>query len=249
MISRKYKIPYIYFGVVKTGSTSMRNILKHQLSDSYGKHTKIVDGTYPYFKEDRDHTIFIDPVDAEKADQLPKDLYLAVPEIILASELAQFYKFITVRNPFDRMFSLFRFRILKDNIKRHNIAEGTRLSAKFQASCAKHQKLFESYLQRIEIDISAEGYNRLPCYDYCSSGGEMYVDDIIRFENYENDVRKVLKKLECPPGFGLTREGDLYIPHDKETSSFSYQDVYTKVSRNIVENLFADGLNYFNYSF
>ena len=71
--------------------------------------------------------------------------------------------------------------------------------------------------------------------------GDIIVDFIGRFEDFENDLRKVLAKL------GI--DSSIMIPRSNKTVHGPFQDYYDDESVAMASSLFAKDLEFFRYSF
>lgn len=134
----------------------------------------------------------------------------------------QAFKFIFVRNPWDRVFSHYRFRLRKNRVK-----------AEFVDSF----KLWLAY--NLTGEIKDNMLN--PQYDWIQSGGIVEkIDFVGRFENYENDFNRLTKIL------GI----EINLPHVNSSLPFiDYRTVYDDEMIEIVRNFHMQDVEYFKYTF
>lgn len=124
--------------------------------------------------------------------------------------------FTVIRNPFDRAVSLCA----------HQHAEGYITPEIFQKWCltGKYPRLYKKY------DISFAD----PMLDYISVGGEILIDNIVRFETLAKDFKRIFDKEL------------LYLNKGKRED---YHQYYDESSYNIIQNRYSDDIKVFNYSF
>lgn len=233
MIDVKNKI--VIFDNVKTGSTSLRSILsssdfKKSKFNFSGKHTKITNSSYEYFNSDGDSKVFI----CKKTfDNYLKDKSinrkLKSEAIFIEKEelISNYFKVATIRNPYDRILSLFR----------HRLKKGSRcLVNKYSLDLND----FEKYLKKIYNKIEFEGYNSEPLSSIIKIDNNqlLNLDFKIRFENYSSDIIQFFKHI----GFDIKN-----IPHEKKTNSFNFKNFYTKRSKAIVEEIYKLDFEHFDY--
>lgn len=141
------------------------------------------------------------------------------------------FKFVVVRNPFD--WSLSHYFYIKQR-------KGHRYSRYMQ------DKGLVSYLQWYRGMIESRDEHGLRSYttltDFCCDDtGDLIVDRVLRFENLGNEVARIQKELDVPSlllrsGNGTVRQKDFRVYYNVE-------------SRKLVEEIFAEDLKRFNYSF
>ncbi|REE80353.1 sulfotransferase family protein [Lutibacter oceani] len=145
-------------------------------------------------------------------------------ETYLLEEYKDYYTFGFTRNPWERILSW--YSLIHKNDKK---------------SLAQERKRFEIF---IESDYASDfttqqfHYNTL---DYFSNKkGILKVDEILRYENFENEILKLFNKLNLP----LTE-----IPITNNTNLKIFQDFYTKKSKNLIAEKCKKDIEYFNYVF
>ena len=135
-----------------------------------------------------------------------------------------YYTFGFTRNPWSRILSWYSLIHLND-----------------QKSLAEERKRLEEF---IEWDAAADfttqffHYNSL---DYFSNKkGELKVDKIFQYENFESEVGILFNQLNLP----LTE-----VPIRNETYSKNYREYYTDKSRSLIAQKCKKDIQYFRYSF
>jgi len=222
----------VFFDNVKTGSTSIRKILQdtgHFNIDT--KHTKLVDSNYPFLNSDRDSKLVLSKEEYQKI----KRQHTRITKLSFIEKeeyLYNYFKVSTIRNPYDRLFSLFRMR-LRQNKSR---VKSLHLTLSPEG--------FEKFLLTVQKDMNFEKENTRSLVDNISSVDiieqKENINFLIRFENFEEDIKSCFEKLEIKID---------KIPNLKKSKSFDYRDFYTDVSKEIVENLHKKDLEMYGYKF
>lgn len=165
----------------------------------------------------------------------------------------EYFKFAFVRNPWDRLVSWYSM------IKNADIAQLSQIpidqQRKGHLRQVRRNKLwryvldnsstFEEFISNCTGEIEfREGvfysftFNQL---DYVvDSNGNLLVDFIGRFENFQHDLLKVCNKLGIEPKS---------IPHVNRSSHRHYSSFYTPETEMIVRERFKRDIEYFGYEF
>lgn len=143
----------------------------------------------------------------------------------------EYYKFAFVRNPWDRMYSYYIF--CKQNYK-PTIPIMKTVS-------------FNEWLLSPKFDfIFLPNEIVFPSKHFCQlnwlmdENKKIKVDFIGRFENLENDFKKITKTL------GLH---SCNLPHMNKTNHVHYSDIYNNESKEFVAEMSKNDIEYFNYEF
>ena len=82
-------------------------------------------------------------------------------------------------------------------------------------------------------------------YDRCTLDGKPICDFYIRFENYDNDVKIVLKKL------GLYKKEDIVnvVNENKLKPKRDYREYYNKNTKEILYKNCKNEIDFFKYKF
>jgi len=120
-------------------------------------------------------------------------------ELLTAETLDSYFKFTVIRDPFDRMASDYRWH------RRHDYSgEFSRLT-------------FKEYLAKAETVIRENAFldkryydHFRPMTDYCVSGGELTVDDVLRLDNIEKEIERLRPRL-----------GDATLSHTNPSADYS----------------------------
>jgi hypothetical protein len=133
------------------------------------------------------------------------------------------YKFTIIRNPFERVLSLYLF--LRSNGKLQQLS-------------------FPEYVRKL---VSKEGYDYHGHYmsnsEYiCDSDGNLLVDEVFRFENRKQAMPVIAKRTSCPEV--ATGKRKAY-----QTGHRHYSHYYDSTTRKRIEEFFLDDFDRFAYCF
>lgn len=233
----------LIFDNVKTGSTTLRRLLgcKHGT-----KHTKIAGADYPFKKKDNNSILVVDKHSLDtfkKESKLGKTKFsdLRNVKFIEKQDLLKNYMLVaTIRNPFDRLFSLFRHRLRQ---KDSSVLDMTLSTYFYEKWLIERVEL--SYPRISELEDLENRNIRSLLDNICFPGSHDtgHINHFIRFESYEKDVLTLCELIN------LQISND-EIPKEKmHDVDVNYRDYYTEYSKQIIINKYKDELNVFNYSF
>ena len=147
-------------------------------------------------------------------------------------DLTGYFKFCFVRNPWDRAVSAFKFG-LKESPEKIQLFEST--------------ENFQTFLESIKENWDRIMNNR-PSHWLCNhfqpqsyyiKSDDLKMDFIGRFENYNEDIKTLGEK------FNIKKE----IPHLNKTDHEPYKNFYNKNTIKIIENLYKEDIETYNYKF
>jgi len=145
-----------------------------------------------------------------------------------------------VRNPWDRVCSRYMFA------KKVMQFEGTQPEGYADTSS------FESFLEERHkwggVDYMWHRAIRgwYPAYDHVSDEEGNNRCDILRFENYNEDIKLYFGLLSNPEPRNITR-----VPNDRGKTGFgtSYKDIYTKETIQIIADWYQKDIDYWGFDF
>lgn len=199
MISRKKK--FIFIHIPRNGGTSVNFALK-QFCINYPEEKPGVHKKVP--------AIFYK--------------HASIKEICKSSQIKckSFFKFTTVRNPWDRILSLYFWGIYI-----------------YPMQSFVQEKDFNSWVKNVFMYQEICEKFRRTQFDYISIDSKIKMDYIMRFENLQNDWLEVCKRL------GIKVE----LPIIYKTDHENYTHYYNSESRRIIEKIFAIDIEHFGYQY
>jgi hypothetical protein len=147
------------------------------------------------------------------------------------------FKFAFVRNPWDRLYSAYRF------MRRGGWGEGDALWAQ------AHLGAYESFSHFVEVGLRIprvlQWLHFRPQMDFLSTLGtrRLQLDFLGYFENLEDDFRLVASRL------GGSHSGLRHDNRSRQQADVSYQDAYSDETRKVVAAVYAEDIAMFGYDF
>ena len=224
MVSKTKK--FIYIHINKCAGTSIRNFLKPDLLEI----SNLDSNPWP-----KDHVTL-------------QELY----DIMDTDEFNSFYKFAVIRNPYDRLGSIYNYALHVTNNNGYDVkTEDIPISKKpyslfnmstfesFILSLPKHKKI---------CDSSEQTYNTMfsSITEYLSVDGEIKIDRVIPFENLNADLKIIQKKLNLTDKVG---DGLPHLNQGDKHLKGSYKNWYTPEMVEIVNNVYEDDIKNFEFKF
>jgi Sulfotransferase family len=212
MVSHEHKC--IFVQVPKTGSTSVRAILGKAIQP----HLNLWE-----IKTLMEHYW---PVRGGRKNRLLEPLYLVLPKEQRlrrgAEQFDNYFKFGFVRNPWDRVVSLYE---RKEPVE------------------MRHAMTFEQFVEWIQYSSATCVHSSPHRYQldwFVDANGKVLADFIGRFERLEQDWRFVAQKLGLPEN----------LPHRRPNPrGRHYTDYYNAATRAIIAEKFKVDIEAFNYTF
>lgn len=145
-------------------------------------------------------------------------------EVYLLEEYKDYYIFGFTRNPWDRFLSWYSL-IHKNN----------------QISLGLERKRFEKFIALdYAVDYTSQQFHYNTLDYFSNKKGALKVDKIFRYEDFENEIWKLLTKLHLPK---------IEIPLINNTTPKVFQDYYTKKSQDLIAKKCRKDIEHFNYIF
>jgi len=138
------------------------------------------------------------------------------------------FKFTVVRNPFDKVHSWYKFRIMHDQSK----MKTNPISFKDWVACTYGDPKDPYYYYRARPFMPQTDWLK-------NEKGQIEIDKIVRFENLADDFNEVAKII------GI----DSQLPHINKTTKTNYRDFYDDETRKIVAKWHQEDLDVFGYTF
>ena len=150
---------------------------------------------------------------------------------ILGREIEEYFTFCFVRNPYDRLYSSFKF--LENggmNIHDRNA---------FEIYLSSYKDFEDFVINGLDKEIINKITHFIPQTDFiCSRKGKVLVDFVGRYEDLISDVNILSDKL---------RKEITLTPLNVNKNKESYQKVYTNVMKNIVKEIYKNDFDILDY--
>jgi chondroitin 4-sulfotransferase 11 len=148
-------------------------------------------------------------------------------------EYGRYFKFGFVRNPWDRLYSQYRYLRFTAKFDHAQCAFSTWIERCADALETSDEYLFGRNRKNFELHMMSQ-------YRWLSIDGVQAVDYIGRFENIQDDFDLVARKLGA----------NLLLPHEnKGVAGLNYRDAYNDKIIDIVRMLSTEDIEKFGYSF
>lgn len=212
MISHQHRC--IFVEVPKTGSTSIRSILGPALRPhlSLWESKRLMESYWP--------------IRGGRKNRILEALYLFLPQEQRrqrgAEHFQSYFKFGFVRNPWDRVVSLYERK---------------------EALELRHQMSFEQFVDWIQLSSATCVHSSPHRYQldwFVDANGAILADFIGKFERLEEDWKVVCEKLGLSSALPHIRSN----PRDKP-----YTDYYTDRTRDVIQEKFRIDIEAFDYHF
>ena len=164
--------------------------------------------------------------------------YLLRKEYISREFFDSAYKFCFVRNPWDRLVSLYNYFSRNCN---HVTANRTRArwgNKSFKDFCIKLDRQWETINPVGRYNLKGVSQCN-PQVDWILDGDKVMPDFIGRFENLEKDFQHIANEM------GI----DMKLTHKNKTKHKEYRYYYNPKTRDIVARLYKKDIDMFDYSF
>lgn len=132
----------------------------------------------------------------------------------------QYYKFTVIRNPYERIVSFFAWQ--DQNWTSKTVLSMSQFNEKLKNFINNSEKFKPQYK---------------PQYKYLYDSRKLMVDEILRFENLEDEFNKMCGKLKI----------DVKLPHRMKSNHELYEYYYTNETKNIIYELYKDDFELFKY--
>ncbi|MEN8154473.1 MAG: sulfotransferase family 2 domain-containing protein [Acidobacteriota bacterium] len=216
-ISHKHR--FVFLANPRTASTTIRNILD-DYSDIKSRYITDIDRDFPYY-----HHI--------SAQELKKIFDLN------GWDWFSYKRFCIVRNPFDRVVSLYHHKIQTSTQPDERRSRPYNLARKIKYKLLGDSK-FENYVKHLNpkkrLTTSLKEF-------LCDKDGNFLVDDVLMFENLGTELPEYLKQF----GIKIEKED---IPHLNLSSGRNkYKEYYDPLTRKKVEEIYSYEIERFKYKF
>lgn len=197
-----------YIDIPRTSSTSIRAELSRHFFLAYGKQN-LLEKSHARFQLFPDHMPAI-----EMRDMLSHSVWDKI------------FTFTIVRNPWERIFSMYNYRKKKGSIPS-------------SLSFRDYVFALKDYNNNKNLFKFKEYY--YGCSDYILDEKEnLIVDFIVRFENRADDLKVIASKINCD---------DIGNIHTQRATEKSYIQFYDLETKKIIGNIYKKDIDMFKYKF
>ena len=151
---------------------------------------------------------------------------------VFGTRYSDFFTFTIVRNPWERLYSAYKF-LEKGGMNTHD-------KNAFEAHLSIY-KNFECFiLNGLNKKIIWEIMHFIPQYDFvCDNNGKIIVDYVGKFENLKKSVDEINDILNS----------NFELEHHNKTNKKDYKDIYTTEMIEKVHHIYQKDIDIFEYSF
>lgn len=211
-ISHKHKAIFVH--IPKTGGVSLGKYLDiRRLTQNLYRHSKYSKFQYYGMWYPLQH--------------LPADII----KKIHPDKFKKYYKFSFVRNPYNRILSLYLFTNKKKWEKMKN--EGIEINDTTLANISKN---FEKWLDKL---IKTNDYRKLTQTRFLFEKNKLIVDEVFRFEDMESELKKLEQKFKL--------KFDYDNIHNSSTTMFDRKKLLTPKIKEKIYNFYKEDFDNFGY--
>ena len=152
--------------------------------------------------------------------------------IALGVKKDEYFSFSFVRNPFDRLYSSYMY------LKNGGMNIHDKLA--FNTYFSKFNDFEDFILNGLSKKLIYQITHFIPQHEYlCDKRGSILVDFVGRFENIDNDILLLSKKLKK----------DIKLNHHNYNKKLDYKEVYTDEMIDKVYQIYQTDIDIFKYTF
>lgn len=162
---------------------------------------------------------------------LPHKMHLSAQEIINIigkKEWESAFKFAVVRNPWDKVVSHYKYRVLTNQTEMNTNPISFKNWIKCTYGVEKDNFYYDNpKMFQTQVDWLKDDQNKI-----C-------IDRILKFENLKSDFKEVANII------GVNKQ----LPHLNQTIKTNYKEYYDEETMEIVSNWFSEDIKLFGYTF
>ena len=149
---------------------------------------------------------------------------------ILEKELDDYFKFCFVRDPYDRLYSAYKF-LEKGGVNQHD-------KRAFDKFLSRYKNFEDFVINGLSNKVMNEIIHLVPQIDFiCDKKGEILVDYIGKFENLQIEIKTLSEKLNK----------EIILSHLNLNKKKSFDKVFTDKMRKRVRKLYAKDFEILGY--
>ena len=151
---------------------------------------------------------------------------------VFKNKYSDFFTFTIVRNPWDRLYSAYKF-LQKGGINIHD-------KNAFETHLSTYKDFEDFVLNGLNEKIIWEIMHFIPQHEFvCDKNGQIIVDYVGRFENLNKLVDKINDILKS----------EFKLEHYNKTNKKDYKDIYTTEMIMKVHQIYQKDIDIFEYNF
>ena len=151
---------------------------------------------------------------------------------VFGNRYSDFFTFTIVRNPWDRLYSAYKF-LEKGGMNIHD-------KNAFETHLSIYRDFEDFVLNGLNEKIIWEIMHLIPQHEFvCDKNGKIIVDHIGRFENLNKSIEKINDILKS----------DCKLEHHNKTDKKDYKDIYSAQMIEKVHQIYQKDIDIFEYSF
>ena len=151
---------------------------------------------------------------------------------VFGNRYSEFFTFTIVRNPWDRLYSAYKF-LQKGGINIHD-------KNAFETHLSTYKDFEDFVLKGLNEKIIWEIMHLIPQYEFvCDKNGRIIVDYVGRFESLQEDIASLSKKINL----------EVVMDHHNYNKKKDYREAYTKEMIEKVHHIYQKDIDVFEYSF
>jgi hypothetical protein len=225
MISHEYKCIFIH--IPKCAGTSIETALGHLVNHNgrFGqdhRSIRMIERPFLYTKTFLSTENIIELLRREKYQHFDKIYNFRNKYTVTKQQYNSYFKFTIVRNPWSRAFSWY-INVMRDDIHLKNYGVTTDLS-------------FKEFL----LQFAGKKMLRSQIYWLKSFNGSIPLDYIGRFENLQEDIHEIFKRLKME---------NVSLPHILNSPKDDYRKYYDNETNDIILNFYKEDIDAFGYTF
>jgi len=216
IVSHKYR--YVFVHIPKTAGVSIMNCL----SNSIGKNDNIT-----YFRSGKAQKL---AYKITRKDDIRFNMHSSIREPLSKLNISKYFKFAFVRNPWDRMVSLYFYL--------QSTAYG-----EIDTNMPSFSEWIMSDIDKIKTFIPLSKqliFKKKPQLAWLADNNKIHMDFIGRFENLQGDFDKITELLGLP----TTK-----LMHENRTTHDYYAEYYNRDTIDKVSKWYKEDIEYFGYKF
>ena len=151
---------------------------------------------------------------------------------VFEKNFKDFFTFSFVRNPYDRLYSSYKF-LQTGGMNEHD-------KVAFQKYLSKFSDFEDFVLNGLNNEIIYEIIHFVPQSEFiCNKNGEILVDFVGRFENLNDDLNSISRKIKK----------ELALEHHNKNFKKDYKKIYNQEMKTKVYEVYKKDFVLFNYNF